>query len=65
VDRITEASRLATLVREVPQVLENLGMPPIPRIPQDPRTAGDILEVVDMILERVKEAYDSSHNPWD
>jgi hypothetical protein len=65
VDRITEASRLAALVREVPQVLENLGMPPIPRIPQDPRMAGDILEVVDMILERVKEAYDSSHNPWD
>jgi hypothetical protein len=35
VDRVIEASLLATLVRDVSQVLENLGMPPIlgsPRI---------------------------------
>jgi hypothetical protein len=29
-DRITEAGQLATLVREVSQVLENLGVRPIP-----------------------------------
>jgi hypothetical protein len=29
-DRITEAGQLATLVREVSQVLENLGIRPIP-----------------------------------
>jgi hypothetical protein len=31
--RIIEAGQLATLVREVSQVLENLVLPPIPRIP--------------------------------
>jgi hypothetical protein len=53
------------LVREVSQVLENLGMPPIPRIPQDLHMAGDILEAVDVILEHAKEAYGSFHDPWD
>jgi hypothetical protein len=62
-DRITEVSWLAALVREVSQVLENLGLPPIPRIPWDPRTAGDVLGAVDVILECVKEAYDSGHGP--
>jgi hypothetical protein len=33
VDHVTEAGWLATLVREVSLVLENLGMPPIPGIP--------------------------------
>jgi hypothetical protein len=31
----------------------------------DPRVAGDILEVVGVILERLLEAYASSHGPWD
>jgi hypothetical protein len=61
VDRVIEASRLAALVKDVSQVLGNLGLPPIPRIPQDPRTTGDVLGSVDVILERVKEGYDSSH----
>jgi hypothetical protein len=64
-DRMTEAGRLVALVREVSQVLENLGLPPISGIPQDLCTADDVLGVVDMILERVKEAYDFGHNPWD
>jgi hypothetical protein len=64
-DHITEAGRLATFMREVSQVLENLGLPPILRIPQDPCKASDVLRVVDVILECVKEAYDSSHSPWD
>jgi hypothetical protein len=46
-------------------VLEDLGMSPIPGIPRDPRMSDDVLEAVDVILERVKEAYNSSHNPWD
>jgi hypothetical protein len=65
VDRITEAGRLGALVREVSQVLENLGMPPIPGIPRDPRTVSDVLEAMDVILECVKEAYDSGHGPCD
>jgi hypothetical protein len=62
-DRIGKAGRMAGLVREVSQVLENLGLPPIPGIPRDPRMAGDVLQAVDVILERVKEAYDSGHGP--
>jgi hypothetical protein len=52
-------------VRDVVKVLKDLSMPPIPMIPQDPHMAGDILEVVDVIQECMKEAYDSSHDPWD
>jgi hypothetical protein len=33
-------------------------MPPIPR---DLRMAGDVLEVVDVILQRLQEAYASRH----
>jgi hypothetical protein len=51
VDHVVEAGRLATLVRDVSKVPADLGMPPIPEIPQDPRMAGDILEVVDVILD--------------
>jgi hypothetical protein len=43
VNHVIEASRLATLVRDVPKVLGDLGMSPIPRIPRDPRMDGYIL----------------------
>jgi hypothetical protein len=62
-DRIVEAERLVTLVRNVSKVLEDLGMPPILGIPWDPRMANDILEVVDVILEHLQEACASGHNP--
>jgi hypothetical protein len=65
VDRVVEAGRLATLVRDVSKVLEDFGMPPIPGIPQEPRMAGDVLEAVDVILEHLQEACASGHNPWD
>jgi hypothetical protein len=54
-----------TLVRDVSKALEDLGMSPISRILRDPRTVDDVLGVVDIILERVKEAYDFSYDPWD
>jgi hypothetical protein len=41
------------------------GHAPIPGFPQDPRMTDDVLGVVDMILECVKGAYDSDHDPWD
>jgi hypothetical protein len=63
VDHVTEAGWVAALVREVSQVLENVGMPPIPGIPRDPCTGSDVLEAVDVILERVKEAYNSGPSP--
>jgi hypothetical protein len=65
VDHITQVGRLATLVRDMSKVLVDLGMPPIPEIPQDPCTVGNILEVVDIILERLQEACASGHDPWD
>jgi hypothetical protein len=64
-NRVIEAGRLATLVRDMSKVLADLGMPPIPEIPQDLHTAADVLEVVDVILEHLQEAYASSHCPWD
>jgi hypothetical protein len=54
---------LVILVRDVSKVLEDHGMPPIPGITRDPRTAGNVLEVVDVSLERLKKAYDFGHNP--
>jgi hypothetical protein len=65
VDCVVEAGRLTTLVRDVTQVLENLGMPPILRIPWDVCIASDVLGVVDVFLEHVKEAYNSGYIPWD
>jgi hypothetical protein len=54
VDCVVEVGRLVTLVRDVSKVLEDLGMSPITGIPRDPRTAGDIKGVVDVILDHVK-----------
>jgi hypothetical protein len=51
VDHVVEAGQLAILVRDVSKVLVDLGMPPILGIPQDLCKAGDILEVMDVILE--------------
>jgi hypothetical protein len=53
-----------TLVRDVSKVLVDLGMAPITEIPQDPRMASDILAAVDVILEHLKEAYESGHDRW-
>jgi hypothetical protein len=64
-DRIVEVGRLATLVGDVSKVLEDFVMPPISWIPWDPCTTGDIWAVVDIILECMKEACDSGHDPWD
>jgi hypothetical protein len=65
VERIDKARRLAILVRGASKVLVDLGIPPIPGIPQDPHTADDILEAAGTILEHLWEAYASSHDPWD
>jgi hypothetical protein len=44
-------------------VLVDLGMPPISGIPQDLHTTGDVLEVVGVILEHLREAYTSGMVP--
>jgi hypothetical protein len=38
-------------------------MPPIPRIPQDPGRASDVLEAVGTVLEHQREAYASDAGP--
>jgi hypothetical protein len=49
----------------VSKVVEDLGMLPIPGIPRGLLMTGNILEVVDVILEGLQEAYTSGHDPWD
>jgi hypothetical protein len=65
VEHVTEAVRLVFLARDVPKVLVGLVMPPILGIPQDPCTAGGILEEVGVILECLREAYASGRGSWD
>jgi hypothetical protein len=38
-------------------------MSPLLGIPQDPHTAGDVLEAVGTVLECLQEAYASDHGP--
>jgi hypothetical protein len=63
VDHVVEAGRLATLVRDVSMVLMDLGMAPIPGIPRDPHTVGNVLEAMDIILEHLSDANASGHSP--
>jgi hypothetical protein len=65
VEHVAEAGRLVILARDVSKVLVDLGMPPVPGIPQDPCTTGNVLEAVGIILEHLQEAYTSDHGPWD
>jgi hypothetical protein len=52
-------------VRDISKVLVDLGMPPISGISQDPCMTGDVLELVDVTLECLQEAYASGHCLWD
>jgi hypothetical protein len=65
VDSVIEDGQLAILAGDISTVLEDLGMPPTPGIPQDSRKASDVLVPVDIILECLWEAYTSSHGPCD
>jgi hypothetical protein len=60
---ITKAKWLEILARDVSKVLVDLGVPPIPRIPRDPRTASNILQAMGAILECLQEAYATGHDP--
>jgi hypothetical protein len=65
VERVTEGRAPVILVGDISEVLVDLGMPPKLGIPQDPSTAGNVLEVVGTILERLRESYTYGHGPWD
>jgi hypothetical protein len=62
---VTEVGQLAVLVGDISKALVDLGMPPIPGIPQDPGGAIDILEVVGTVLEHQWEASASDASPRD
>jgi hypothetical protein len=61
VDRVIEAGRLAILLTDMSKVLVDLSMPPIPVLPRDPCTAGDLLGAIDVMLERLLETYATVH----
>jgi hypothetical protein len=63
VEHVAEVGQLTIMARDVSKALVDLGMPPIPGIPWDPCTAGDILEVVGVISEHLREANASDHGP--
>jgi hypothetical protein len=63
VDRVIEAGRLAILLMDMSKVLVDLSMPPIPGIPRDPRTVGDLLGAIDFMLEHLRETYATVHSP--
>jgi hypothetical protein len=65
VARIAKAGQLTVLMGGISKVLVELGMPPIPWIPQEPGTAGDILETVGTVLEHLREANASNHGPGE
>jgi hypothetical protein len=65
VDYVAEAQRLAILAGDFSKVLMDNGMSPIPGIPRDLHMVGDVFEVVDVILESLREDYASSHSPND
>jgi hypothetical protein len=63
VEHVAKVGQLTILARYVSKALVDLGMPPIPGIPWDPCTASDILEVVGVISEHLREANASDHGP--
>jgi hypothetical protein len=63
VECVIEVGWLAILVRDISKVPVDLGTPPTLGIPQELRVADDILEAAGTILECLREAYVSDHDP--
>jgi hypothetical protein len=64
-DCAIDAERLSWQVVQVSGILVNLGMLPIQDISQLPKTAWEVLPVINLILKRLQEALASGTNPWD
>jgi hypothetical protein len=58
-ERVTEAVQLSWLVMEISNALVNLGVFPIRDIPAQPKSADDVLTVVNLVLERLWEEHAS------
>jgi hypothetical protein len=64
-ERATKSRRLLELVTEVSNTLVDLGTLPIQNIPQLPKMTQEVLAVVGLILERLREEHASSAGPWE
>jgi hypothetical protein len=60
----TEAMQLSWSVMEISDALVDLGVFPIRDIPLQPRSAQDVMTVVSLILECLREEHASSAGPW-
>jgi hypothetical protein len=58
-ERVTEAVQLSWSVMEISNALVNLGVFPIRDIPAQPKSADDVLTVVNLVLERLWEEHAS------
>jgi hypothetical protein len=63
--RGAEAARLARIVGDMSGALVNLGMAPVPEIPQLPDKADDVLRAAGVVVERLKDAADNGFGLWD
>jgi hypothetical protein len=64
-EHATEAEQLSRQVVRIFGVLIDLGMLPIQDIPQLPKSAREVLSVVDLILKRLQEALSSGAGSLD
>jgi hypothetical protein len=64
-ERTAKTEQLSQRVVRISSILVNLGLLPIQDIPQLPKSAWEVLPVVDLILKRLQEALASYTGPWD
>jgi hypothetical protein len=62
--RIVEAVQLSWSVMLISDALVDLGVFPIQDIPAHPKSAQDVMRVVGLILEHLREEHASDVRPW-
>jgi hypothetical protein len=64
-ERAAEAKQLSQRVMRISNVLVNLGQLPVQDIPQLPKSAQEVMPMVDLLLKHLQEALTSSASLWD
>jgi hypothetical protein len=64
-ERAAEAHQVSQWVVRISNVLVDLGLMPVQDIPQLPKSAREVLPVVDLVLKCLQEALASGVGPWD
>jgi 5-carboxymethyl-2-hydroxymuconate isomerase len=59
-----EDVKLSRLITEISDALVDMGVFPIRDIPQRPMLAQDVLTIVGLILDHLREEQSSSVGPW-